>query len=312
MDHGHRRGRRARYGWAWAALHFASQWRSSPTCRVCDALDRSGTLSSVAATLLPAYEIGPTVGVGGYAEVRLAYHRTTGSKVLPTGRTLMMRAAAHTSLAICRAPQVAVKLIKHMPADAAFMTRLAREVTIMRVLNHPNIVRLADVVATDEYTALVMNFAEGESLDECVFEGHGGRLAAHVARFLFRQVKGVHKVHMHWGCDDGRHGTAMLTPFLVTLHRLHLLQLLGAVDYCHHQGIVHRDLKMEVRAVERPRPPCSCPCHPFCWCSQGCCSWRPLRMYAQNVIVSAHGSVTLIGTGPPRTAIPRLLLPCGC
>ena len=69
----------------------------------------------------------------------------------------------------------------------------------------------------------------------------------------------------------------MLTPFLVTLHRLHhLLQLLGAVDYCHHQGIVHRDLKMEVRAVERPRPPC----HPFCWCSQDCRVWRPLHMYA--------------------------------
>ena len=86
--------------------------------------------------------------------------------------------------------QVAIKLIKHVPNDAAFMLRLAREVAIMRILDHPNVVRLVEVVTTDEHTAIVMPFVEGESLDECVFEGHDGRLPTHVARYLFRQVGG--------------------------------------------------------------------------------------------------------------------------
>ena len=39
--------------------------------------------ASVVTSLLPDYEVGPTIGVGGYAEVRVAQHRETEARVRP-------------------------------------------------------------------------------------------------------------------------------------------------------------------------------------------------------------------------------------
>jgi serine/threonine protein kinase len=110
-----------------------------------------------------------------------------------------------------------------VPAGAALATgavRLAREVAILRALNHPNIVRLFDVVSSSvdgpygaagppvapaaaaaaaaavgavphkgETAALILSFAEGHTLDEWVAAARGGRLPIAPARHVYRQVR---------------------------------------------------------------------------------------------------------------------------
>ena len=49
--------------------------------------------------------------------------------------------------------------------------------------------QMVGAYSNDAHTVLVMEFAEGEPLDELVFEGRDGRLPPHVARYLFRQVR---------------------------------------------------------------------------------------------------------------------------
>ncbi|XP_052025182.1 sperm motility kinase 2B-like [Apodemus sylvaticus] len=78
------------------------------------------------------------------------------------------------------------------------------EVQIMRKVNHPNIVSLLQVVETDKRIYLVMELCEGKSLYQYIREA--GHLQEDEARAIF-------------------------------------LQMLNAMNYCHNQGVVHRDLK---------------------------------------------------------------------
>uniref|UniRef100_A0A673LE83 non-specific serine/threonine protein kinase n=1 Tax=Sinocyclocheilus rhinocerous TaxID=307959 RepID=A0A673LE83_9TELE len=95
-----------------------------------------------------------------------------------------------------------VKLARHILTGS----ELSREVTIMKNLNHPNIVKLFEVIETEKTLFLVMEYASGgEVFDYLVAHG---RMKEKEARAKFRQI-------------------------------------VSAVQYCHQKRIVHRDLKAE-------------------------------------------------------------------
>ncbi|XP_078792183.1 serine/threonine-protein kinase MARK2 isoform X22 [Oryzias latipes] len=127
------------------------------------------------------YRLLKTIGKGNFAKVKLARHVLTGK-------------------------EVAVKIIDKTQLNSSSLQKLFREVRIMKLLNHPNIVKLFEVIETDKTLYLVMEYASGgEVFDYLVAHG---RMKEKEARAKFRQI-------------------------------------VSAVQYCHQKCIVHRDLKAE-------------------------------------------------------------------
>src|SRR5215211_5591595 len=64
---------------------------------------------------------------------------------------------------------VAVKVLTdHLAADTAFVERFRREARTAAQLSHPNIVQVYDTGEDDERIFIVMEYVEGEPLDEVV------------------------------------------------------------------------------------------------------------------------------------------------
>ncbi|KAI1886351.1 hypothetical protein AGOR_G00213100 [Albula goreensis] len=127
------------------------------------------------------YRLLKTIGKGNFAKVKLARHVLTGR-------------------------EVAVKIIDKTQLNPTSLQKLFREVRIMKILNHPNIVKLFEVIETEKTLYLVMEYASGgEVFDYLVAHG---RMKEKEARAKFRQI-------------------------------------VSAVQYCHQKRIVHRDLKAE-------------------------------------------------------------------
>ncbi|XP_078262645.1 MAP/microtubule affinity-regulating kinase 3a isoform X9 [Rhinoraja longicauda] len=127
------------------------------------------------------YRLLKTIGKGNFAKVKLARHILTGR-------------------------EVAIKIIDKTQLNPTSLQKLFREVRIMKCLNHPNIVKLFEVIETEKTLYLVMEYASGgEVFDYLVAHG---RMKEKEARAKFRQI-------------------------------------VSAVQYCHQKQIVHRDLKAE-------------------------------------------------------------------
>ncbi|GLD47599.1 MAP/microtubule affinity-regulating kinase 3 [Lates japonicus] len=82
------------------------------------------------------YRLLKTIGKGNFAKVKLARHILTGR-------------------------EVAIKIIDKTQLNPNSLQKLFREVRIMKILNHPNIVKLFEVIETERTLYLVMEYASG-------------------------------------------------------------------------------------------------------------------------------------------------------
>ncbi|KAF5888651.1 NUAK family SNF1-like kinase 2, partial [Clarias magur] len=102
--------------------------------------------------------------------------------------------------------KVAIKSIKKENIkDEQDLTHIRREIEIMSSLNHPYIITIYEVFENKDKIVIVMEYASKGDLFDYI---SGRRVSEREARHIFRQI-------------------------------------VSAVHYCHRNGIVHRDLKLE-------------------------------------------------------------------
>ncbi|KAK4277238.1 hypothetical protein QN277_015260 [Acacia crassicarpa] len=132
-------------------------------------------------TLFGRYEIGGLLGKGTFAKV---YH----GKQISTGES------------------VAIKVInKEKVKRQESIEQIKREISVMRLVRHPNVVELKEVMATKTKIFFVMEYVRG------------GELFHKLARGKVKE-------------DEARN---------------YFQQLIRAVGFCHSRGVSHRDLKPE-------------------------------------------------------------------
>ena len=127
------------------------------------------------------YQIIKTLGEGSFGKVKLAQHLGTGQRV-------------------------ALKIINRKTlAKSDMQGRVEREISYLRLLRHPHIIKLYDVIKSKDEIIMVIEFAGKELFDYIV---QRGKMPEDEARRFFQQI-------------------------------------IAAVEYCHRHKIVHRDLKPE-------------------------------------------------------------------
>ncbi|KAH3892563.1 NUAK family SNF1-like kinase 1 [Dreissena polymorpha] len=108
--------------------------------------------------------------------------------------------------------QVAIKYIrKSKIRDEHDLNRIRREIKIMSNIEHPNVVNIKEVFENKDKIILVMECADGGELYDYI---NNNTLTDRDARRIFRQI-------------------------------------VSAIKYCHQNGIVHRDLKLENILLDR-------------------------------------------------------------
>ncbi|GJD12776.1 SNF1-related protein kinase catalytic subunit alpha KIN10 [Galdieria sulphuraria] len=129
-----------------------------------------------------SYILGKTLGVGSFGKVKLAEHEQTGKKV-------------------------AVKILNRQKIKSLGMDeKVQREIKILKLFNHPHVVRLYEVIDTPTDIFVVTEYISGGELFDFIVER--GRLSEDEARKFFQQI-------------------------------------ISGVEYCHRHMVVHRDLKPE-------------------------------------------------------------------
>ncbi|KAK3436676.1 hypothetical protein EUGRSUZ_C01333 [Eucalyptus grandis] len=128
------------------------------------------------------YQVGRTVGEGTFAKVKFAQNTENGE---------------------CVAVKILAKstILKHRMVD-----QIKREISIMKIVRHPYIVRLHEVLASPTKIYIILEFVSGGELYDKIV--NQGRLSENESRRFFQQ-------------------------------------LIDAVAHCHSKGVYHRDLKPE-------------------------------------------------------------------
>lgn len=128
------------------------------------------------------YVLGKTLGEGTFGKVKLGVHIFTGEKV-------------------------AVKILeKDKILEVSDVERVAREIHILKLIRHQNIIQLYEIIETGKQLYLIMEYASGGELFEYIV--NKGKVREPEAAKFFHQI-------------------------------------INGVNYLHHLGIVHRDLKPE-------------------------------------------------------------------
>ncbi|KAK5830191.1 hypothetical protein PVK06_013985 [Gossypium arboreum] len=139
------------------------------------------TRSENSALLHGKYELGRMLGHGTFAKV---YH----------ARNLQTRKS------------VAMKVVgKEKVIRVGMMEQIKREISVMKMVKHPNIVELHEVMASKSKIYFAMELVRGSELFSKIAKG---RLKEDLARVYFQQ-------------------------------------LVSVIDFCHSRGVYHRDLKPE-------------------------------------------------------------------
>lgn len=128
------------------------------------------------------YDVGRTIGEGTFAKVKFAQN-------IETGESFAMKVLAKSTI------------LKHRMVD-----QIKREISIMKIVRHPNIVRLHEVLASRTKIYIILEFVSGGELFDRIV--HQGKLSEKESRRYFQQ-------------------------------------LIDAVAHCHNKGVYHRDLKPE-------------------------------------------------------------------
>nr|AIZ68216.1 CBL-interacting protein kinase 32 isoform X3 [Albuca bracteata] len=128
------------------------------------------------------YELGRTIGEGTFAKVKFARNTETEEAV-------------------------AIKILdKEKVLKHKLVEQIKREIATMKLIKHPNVVRLYEVMGSKTKIFIVLEFVTGGELFDKIV--NDGRMRESEARKYFHQ-------------------------------------LINAVDYCHSRGVYHRDLKPE-------------------------------------------------------------------
>ncbi|KAL9842145.1 putative CBL-interacting serine/threonine-protein kinase 3 CAMK-CAMKL-CHK1 family [Arabidopsis thaliana] len=128
------------------------------------------------------YEVGRTIGEGTFAKVKFARNSETGE---PVALKILDKE----------------KVLKHKMAE-----QIRREIATMKLIKHPNVVQLYEVMASKTKIFIILEYVTGGELFDKIV--NDGRMKEDEARRYFQQ-------------------------------------LIHAVDYCHSRGVYHRDLKPE-------------------------------------------------------------------
>ncbi|MBA0567702.1 hypothetical protein Golob_005249, partial [Gossypium lobatum] len=144
--------------------------------------EKIGRKSTMVVRKVGKYEIGRTIGEGTFAKVKFAQNTETGESVA-------MKVLDRSTI------------IKHKMVD-----QIKREISIMKLVRHPYVVRLHEVIASRTKIYIILEFITGGELFDKIV--HKGRLSEAEARRFFQQ-------------------------------------LIDGVEYCHSKGVYHRDLKPE-------------------------------------------------------------------
>jgi serine/threonine protein kinase len=128
------------------------------------------------------YELGKTLGEGSFAKVKFAKNLDNGDSV-------------------------AIKIIdRDRVLRHKMVEQIKREISTMKLIKHPNVIKLIEVLASRTKIYIVLEYVDGGELFDKIAKQ--GRLKEDEARRYFQQ-------------------------------------LINAVDYCHSRGVYHRDLKPE-------------------------------------------------------------------
>ncbi|KZT27880.1 Pkinase-domain-containing protein, partial [Neolentinus lepideus HHB14362 ss-1] len=152
--------------------------------------------------MIGAWKIGRVIGKGSSGRVRIARHSRTGQyaavKIVSKSSILESRMS-----------------LENLENEAErILLAIEREIVIMKLIDHPNILRLYDVWETSNELYLILEYVEGGELFEYL-------------------------------CDKGK---------LSTLEALdYFQQVIAAVDYCHRFNIAHRDLKPENLLLDKDK-----------------------------------------------------------
>ncbi|TFK73449.1 Pkinase-domain-containing protein [Pluteus cervinus] len=148
--------------------------------------------------------LGECIGKGASGRVKLAKHHLTGQlaavKILPVAPLVNSRASLATQQAKTDKQRLGID----------------REITMMKLMNHPNIMRIYDVYEGDKELFLVLEYVEGGELFDYLV--NRGRLPPEEALVYFKQI-------------------------------------IYGLNYAHTFSIIHRDLKPENILIASLSPP---------------------------------------------------------
>jgi len=119
--------------------------------------------------------LGETIGRGSIGRVKLAVHKETGFKV-------------------------AIKIIdkeKIAEVNPHLLQKIEREIVLMKLLKHRNVLKLYEVYETSKYLFLILEYAEGGELFEYLVT-RGGLPLDRSLDYFYQLVTGLEYCHQHF------------------------------------------------------------------------------------------------------------------